>query len=65
MDVIQMESTPFAELCMTRRVRADIACPATWIASPEEIILNKVKFFELGGSEKHINDIAWIVQVRG
>lgn len=64
-DVVQTEDTPFAELQMSRRVRGQVMGLDAWIATAEDIILNKTRFYQIGGSEKHINDIAWIVQVRG
>ncbi len=34
-------------------------------ASPEDAILSKLRFFEEGGSEKHIRDIAGILKIQG
>jgi hypothetical protein len=33
-------------------------------AAPEDVILNKLLFFQLGGSEKHLRDIAGILKVK-
>lgn len=32
-----------------------------WIASPEEVILKKLEFYQEGGSEKHLRDISGIL----
>src|SRR5262249_33530860 len=34
-------------------------------ASPEDVILKKMAYFQEGGSEKHLRDIAGVLRVRG
>lgn len=34
-------------------------------ASPEDVIIMKMKYFKEGGSEKHIRDIAGIIKLSG
>ncbi len=34
-------------------------------ASPEDVILKKLAYFQEGGSEKHLRDIAGVLRVRG
>jgi hypothetical protein len=35
------------------------------IAAPEDVILGKLQYYQEGGSEKHLRDIAGIVKMRG
>jgi len=37
---------------------------SAWFAAPEDVILNKLIFFQLGGIEKHLRDIAGIIKVK-
>ncbi len=34
-------------------------------ASPEDVIIKKLEYFKLGGSEKHLRDIIGVLQVQG
>ena len=34
-------------------------------AAPEDVILKKLQYFALGGSEKHLRDIAGVLKVSG
>lgn len=36
-----------------------------WFASPEDVILNKLRYYHEGGSEKHLRDIASMLLVQG
>ncbi len=38
---------------------------SAWFASPEDVILKKLEYFQLGGSEKHLRDIAGVLKIRG
>lgn len=57
--------TAFARGVLARRRRARILPDLEgWVASPEDIILSKMQFYAEGGSEKHLRDIAGILQVQ-
>jgi hypothetical protein len=49
-----------------RRQRIDIVpgIPG-YAASPDDIVLGKMKYFKEGGSEKHLDDMAGILKVSG
>lgn len=47
-----------------RRVRPIAEWEATF-ASPEDVILKKMEFFQQGGSQKHLSDIAGILTISG
>lgn len=36
-----------------------------WFSSAEDLILKKLEFYRLGGSEKHLRDISGILLVQG
>ncbi|MEI6326334.1 MAG: hypothetical protein WCO91_12845, partial [Gemmataceae bacterium] len=36
-----------------------------FFASPEDVILKKLQYYQLGGSEKHLRDIASMLLIRG
>jgi hypothetical protein len=36
-----------------------------WFAAAEDVILNKLKYYRDGGSEKHLRDIASMLMVQG
>jgi hypothetical protein len=47
-----------------RKVRVTPDFTATF-ASPEDVILKKLQFFKIGGSDKHLRDIAGVLKVSG
>jgi hypothetical protein len=34
-------------------------------ASPEDVIIKKMEFFEIGGSDRHLRDIAGVLKISG
>jgi hypothetical protein len=36
-----------------------------WFASPEDVILKKMVYFQEGGSDKHLRDIAGVLRLQG
>lgn len=64
-DVMLPKSTEFAALEQSRARRlSDPEGLSAWFAAPEDVILNKLIFFQLGGIEKHLRDIAGIIKVK-
>jgi len=49
-----------------RRRREEIVpgCPG-YAAAPEDVILGKLRYYQEGGSEKHLRDIAAMLQISG
>jgi hypothetical protein len=45
-----------------RRITSDGEYSA-WFGSPEGVILNKLTYYQLGGSEKHIRDITGMLKL--
>jgi len=65
-DVILPPATEFAraEATRIRRIRAAGEYDA-WFGSPEDVLLNKLVYFQLGGgvSEKHLRDVAGMMKL--
>ena len=64
-DVIVVGDTPFdrSRFARGQRLLTDAAREA-WFASPEDVILKKLAYFQQGGSEKHLRDIVGILKVQ-
>ncbi len=58
---------PDSEFARSERLRVKRITSAgeysCWFASPEDVLLNKLIYFQLGGSEKHLRDIAGMVKL--
>lgn len=64
-DVMLAKQTEFAALEQQRAIRlSDPDGLSAVFATPEDVILNKLVFFQLGGSEKHLRDIGGILKVK-
>lgn len=64
-DVMMPKQTEYAALEQKRARRlSDPDGLSAWFAAPEDVILNKLIFFQLGGIEKHLRDIAGILKVK-
>lgn len=63
-DIFIPQSSEFS-LSAKSRIRR-IGSPgefSAWFGSPEDIILNKLIYFQLGGSEKHLRDITGMIKL--
>lgn len=64
-DVIQRKETEFSELDITHGQRLiHQGFYDAWFGSPENVILMKLRYFQEGGSEKHLRDIASVLLVQ-
>lgn len=64
-DVMLPKETEYAALQLQRSKRlSDPDGLSAVFGAPEDIILNKLVFFQLGGSDKHLRDIAGILKVK-
>lgn len=66
LDIIQRKDTEFGTLDITQgqRIKSEGFYNA-WFASPENVILMKLRFFHEGGGEKHLRDISSILLIQG
>ena len=64
--IVVRKDTPYHQLEFGRRQRHPIL-PGTdaYFARPEDVILNKLLYFQRGGSERHLRDVAGILRVSG
>jgi hypothetical protein len=64
-DVMLPQGNEYSAIEQSRARRlADPDGLSAWFAAPEDVILNKLIFFQLGGIEKHLRDIAGIIKVK-
>ena len=62
-DIIIKQDTPFDQ---SRFERTREIYPGTYsavFASPEDVIIKKMEYYKLGGSEKHLRDITGIIKI--
>lgn len=60
------KDTPYHQLEFGRRRRHPILPGRdAYFARPEDVILNKLLYFQRGGSERHLRDVAGILRVSG
>ncbi len=65
-DVMLPRDTEFAALEQQRSLRlTDPDGLSAMFASPEDVIINKLVFYQMGESEKHLRDIGGILKVKG
>ena len=65
-DVIISGSSDFERSRFERGRKVRVAPDFTAIfASPEDVILKKLHFYKIGGSDKHLRDIAGVLKVSG
>jgi hypothetical protein len=65
-DIMLPKQTPFAATEHQRARRlTDPDGLSAMFASPEDVILNKLIFYRMGESDKHLRDIAGIMKVMG
>lgn len=64
-DVILTSDSEFDREQMRRRLRVSTSSGEAWFVSPEDVILKKLEYHRIGGSEKHLRDIDGILKVRG
>ena len=65
-DLILARSDPWGKSQVARRQRVKIMPDREgYIARPEDIIISKMRYYEMGGSVKHLRDITGILNVSG
>jgi hypothetical protein len=64
-DFICRKSRPFSRTEFDRRVRADLEGLTMYVATAEDVLLAKLEWAKLGGSQRQIDDVAGLLEVRG
>ncbi len=63
-DIVVRKETPYHQVEFERRRREPILPGRdAYFARPEDVILNKLLYFQHGGSERHLRDIAGMLRV--
>lgn len=64
-DFICRKSRPFSRTEFDRRLRADVEGLSLYVATAEDVLLAKLEWARLGGSQRQIEDVAGLLEVRG
>lgn len=64
LDFIVRKARPYSEEEFGRRQEVPFEGGRCWFASPEDVLLSKLEWAKLTGSERHVQDAAGIVQVQ-
>jgi hypothetical protein len=64
-DLICRKSRPFSRTEFERRTQVDLEGISLFIATAEDVLLAKLEWAKLGGSERQIEDVAGLLQVGG
>ncbi|WP_425615320.1 hypothetical protein NA78x_005235 [Anatilimnocola sp. NA78] len=63
-DIIIPTNDGFDRLELDRRQWVEVGESGyAWVASPEDVMLKKMEYYQLGGSEKHLRDIASMLRI--
>jgi len=62
-DVYTVGEDPLHHWAMEKRKSFEIQGEPVWLAPPEYVILRKLEFYREGGSDKHLRDIAGILEM--
>ena len=62
-DVYLLGQDELHQGAMSHRRRYDMEGEPIWLAPPEYVILRKLEYYREGGSEKHLKDIAGIMEI--
>ena len=64
-DFIIAEESEYGRTAMTRRVQINIAGNAVYVASAEDVLIAKLRWAKLGGSERQLQDATGIFSTQG
>lgn len=62
-DVYLAGNDEFSAWALERRVVRMIEDESVWIAPIEYVIVNKLRYFKMGGSDRHLRDIARMLEI--
>ena len=65
LDFIIAEDSEYGRTAMVRRRLIDIAGNAVYVASAEDVLIAKLRWAKLGGSDRQLQDAAGIVNTQG
>ena len=62
-DFFPVGDDPLQAWGLERRIREPLGAVEGWLAAPEYVILQKLRYFKSGQSTRHLRDIAWMIRV--
>ncbi|MCE5236940.1 hypothetical protein LLH23_00430 [bacterium] len=63
-DFWRLGNDPYDREALDRRIAADYQGVAVWVASPEDVVLSKLRWAADSRSEMQLNDVSMILRVR-
>jgi hypothetical protein len=64
-DLIVRKDRPFSEAEFARRLRREVLGVDLTVATPEDVILTKLEWAEIGASDQQLDDVSGIIRVQG
>jgi hypothetical protein len=64
-DFIIAENSAYARSALARRLLIDVAGTKVYVAAPEDVLIAKLRWAKLGGSNRQLEDAAGIVAMQG
>ncbi len=65
-DIMVPEESEFNDVRFKRRQQHKISNEkSAWFATPEDVILKKLEYYQQGGSDKHVRDILGVLKIQG
>jgi hypothetical protein len=64
-DVYLRGNDPLHAWALQRRVRVQLEPTSSWVAPIEYVIVRKLQYFQISGSDRHVRDVAMILQISG
>jgi hypothetical protein len=64
-DFIIAADSEYGRSALERRMLIDVAGTAVYVASPEDVLIAKLQWAKLGGSDRQLQDAAGVVRTQG
>jgi hypothetical protein len=64
-DFIIAQDSEYARAALARRMRIDVAGTIVYVATPEDVLIAKLRWAKLGESERQLQDAAGIILTQG
>lgn len=63
-DLMVRKDRPFDRCEFDRRAPAQLLGVDVWVASPEDVVLSKLEWAAMGGSDRQVSDATWVLEVK-
>lgn len=64
-DIYLAGEDPFHVWALERRRRIDVEGLAIWLAPLEYVVVRKLEYFRMSGSDRHLRDVAMMLRISG